>query len=489
MSIVRGTKSEMASQKSEDEGKEDRVHLRRSISLVPAVSFIVGTMVGSGIFIAPKGVHINTGSVGLSLLIWALCGLLSTFGALCYAELGTSFKKSGAHYTYLLETLGPLPAFLRLWSEFIFIRPAVTAYIALAFGHYVVEPFFTPCPAPLPLIKLTSFLGLTFLVAVNCWSVSLASRTQVFLLIIKLFALVLIIVPGIMALAKGRTENFQNFFNAEQLTLTKLPLAFYSGLYAYSGWFALNFVTEEVINPKRNIPLAIILSMVTVTTLYVLVNVAYYTMMTENELLISDAVAVTFASKVLPRMSSLVPLLVAMSCLGAMNGGIFAVPRMLFVAAREGHWPALFSMIHIRRKTPMPAVLLLSPLMIIMLARGEIYQLINFASFSRWFFIAVVTLGLLVHRYQFPDHPRAFKVPLAVPVIFTVVCFFIVGLSLYSDPWNTGCSLAVTLTGIPVYYLTIKRSYVPTRWRKAFDYCSKQLQILLEVVQQEVQTY
>ncbi|MCI4388893.1 hypothetical protein PGIGA_G00091350 [Pangasianodon gigas] len=245
----------MAGQKAEDEGKEDRVHLRRSISLVPAVSFIVGTMVGSGIFIAPKGVHINTGSVGLSLLIWALCGLLSTFGALCYAELGTSFKKSGAHYTYLLETLGPLPAFLRLWSEFIFIRPAVTAYIALAFGHYVVEPFFTPCPAPLPLIKLTSFLGLTFLVAVNCWSVSLASRTQVFLLIIKLFALVLIIVPGIMALAKGRTENFQNFFNSEQLTLTKLPLAFYSGLYAYSGWFALNFVTEEVINPKRHVKL------------------------------------------------------------------------------------------------------------------------------------------------------------------------------------------------------------------------------------------
>ncbi|KAI5611015.1 cystine/glutamate transporter, partial [Silurus asotus] len=483
------SEADMVNQKTEDEGPDNRVHLRRSISLVPAVSFIVGSMVGSGIFIAPKGVHINTGSVGLSLLVWALCGLLSTFGALCYAELGTSFKKSGAHYTYLLETLGPLPAFLRLWSEFIFIRPAVTAYIALAFGHYVVEPFFTPCPAPLPLIKLTSFLGVTFLVAVNCWSVSLASRMQVVLLIVKLFALVLIIVPGVMALAQGRTENFENAFKMESLSLAKLPLAFYSGLYAYSGWFALNFVTEEVIDPKRNIPLAISLSMVTVTTLYVLVNVAYYTVITEDELLRSDAVAVTFTSKVLPRMVSVVPLLVAMSCLGAMNGGIFSVPRMLFVAARERQWPAIFSMIHIRRKTPMPAVLLLSPLVFIMLAREDIYQLINFASFSRWLFIAMVTLGLLVHRYRFPDHPRAFKVPLAVPAIFTVVCFFIVGLSLYSDPWNTGCSLAVTLTGIPVYYLTIKHSYVPSRWRKAFNYCSRQLQILLEVVQQEVPTY
>ncbi|XP_053506078.1 cystine/glutamate transporter-like isoform X1 [Ictalurus furcatus] len=489
MSVVRGTKAKMASQKEECEGKEDRVHLGRSISLVPAVSFIMGTMIGSGIFITPKGVHINTGSVGLSLVVWALCGLLSTFGALCYAELGTSFKKSGGHYTYLLETLGPLPAFLMLWSEFIFIRPAVTGYIALAFGHYVIEPFFTPCQAPLLLIKVASFLGMTLLVAVNCWSVSLSSCTQVILLIIKLLSLVLIIVPGIVALAKGQTENFQNGFNFEALTLTKLPLAFYAGLYAYSGWFSLNFVTEEVINPKRNIPLAIILSMITVTTLYVLVNVAYYTMMTENELLISDAVAVTFASKALPRMASLVPILVAMSCLGTMNAGIFSVPRMLFVAAREGQWPTLFSMIHIRRKTPMPAVLLLCPLVVIMLARGDFYQLINFASFSYWFFIALVTLGLLVHRYRFPDHPRTFKVPLAVPVIFTVVCFFIVGLSLYSDPWNTGCSFAVTFTGIPVYYLTIKHSYIPNRWRKAINYYTNQLQVLLEVVQQEVQTY
>ncbi|XP_053364247.1 cystine/glutamate transporter-like [Clarias gariepinus] len=479
----------MANQKAEDEIREDRVHLRRSINLVSAVSFIIGNMVGSGIFIAPKGVHMNTGSVGLSLIVWVLCGLLSTLGALCYAELGTSFKKSGGHYTYLLETLGPLPAFLRLWSEYVFLRPAVTAYVSLAFGHYIIEPFFTPCPAPLPLIKLTSFLGVTFLVAVNCWSVSLSFRTQVFLLIIKLFALVLIIVPGITALAKGRTENFENAFNSETLTLSKLPLAFYSGLYAFSGWFVLNFVTEEVINPKRNIPLAIILSMITVSILYLVVNVAYYTVMTGDELLISDAVAVTFASKVLPRMASMVPLLVAMSCFGTLNSGIFSTPRMLFVAAREGQWPALFSMIHIRRNTPMPAVLFMAPPMVIILAGGEIYPLINFASFSRWLFIALVTLGLLIHRYRFPDHPRTFKVHLAVPVTFTVVCFFIVGLSLYSDPWNTGCSLAVTFTGIPVYYLTVKHSYVPIRWRKAFDYCTLQLQILLEVVHQEVHTY
>uniref|UniRef100_A0A8C2CS20 Si:ch73-352p4.8 n=1 Tax=Cyprinus carpio TaxID=7962 RepID=A0A8C2CS20_CYPCA len=443
---MRVSKRESATDEGTDKTvKDDAVHLRRRIGLLPSVSFIIGTVVGSGIFIAPKGVLMNSGSVGLSLVVWTLCGVLSTFGALCYAELGTSFRKSGGHYTYLLETLGPLPAFLRLWTEFIFIR----------------------C--------------VSFVVAMNCWSVSMAARTQVLLTFIKMFALILIIIPGIMALVNGKTENFQNAFDSDSLSLTKLPLAFYSGLYAYGGWFYLNFITEEVINPNRTIPLAVIFSMVTVTVCYVLVNVAYYTMMTANELLMSDAVAVGVAPAI--------PVLVALSCLGALNGGFFSSPRMLFVGAREGHLPAIFSMIHIRRQTPLPAVLFLYPLVIIMMARGEIFQLINFASFSRWLFIALATLGMIIHRYRFPDHPRPFKVPLAVPVVFTIVCFFIVGLSLYSDPWNTGGSCALTLSGVPVYYLTVKKSYIPERWKKAFNYLSLHLQIFLEVAQQEVQTY
>ncbi|XP_061523544.1 cystine/glutamate transporter isoform X2 [Phycodurus eques] len=454
-------------QKKEEEDGE-AVRLRREIGPVRAVSFIIGTVVGSGIFIAPKGVLANSGGVGLSLVVWALCGVLSLLGALCYAELGTTFTKSGGHYTYLLETLGPLPAFLRLWVEFLFIRPAVASYVSLAFGRYVVEPFFAPCEAPTPLIRLVSILGVTFVVAINCWSVTVASRTQVTLTFIKTFALVLIIVPGIMALAKGKTENFQKGFELEALTPDRLPLAFYNGLYAYGGWFYLNTVTEEVINPNRTIPLAIVCSMVTVTVLYVLVNVSYYTVMTPGELLLSDAVAVTFASRALQGMSAVIPLLVALSCLGALNGGFFSSPRMLFVGAREGHWPPIFSMIHIRRHTPLPAVLFLYPLVVLMLITEEIQHLISLASFARWFFIALATLGMLVHRYRFPQLPRPFKVPLVIPVTFTAVCFFIVGLSLYSDPWNTGRSCALTLTGVPVYYAVVRRSRLPPGCRRVF---------------------
>ncbi|XP_068611319.1 cystine/glutamate transporter-like [Brachionichthys hirsutus] len=468
---------------------DEAVHLRREINLLSATAIIFGAVVGSGIFIAPKGILMNSGSVGLSLLVWALSGILSMFGALCYAELGTSFTKSGSHFTYLLETLGPLPAFLRLWAEFILIRPASMSYLSLAFGRYVMEPFYEPCTPPTVLVKLIGFLAMTLVVAVNCWSVTMATRMQVLLAFIKMFALVLIIIPGVIALAKGKTENFQNGFELDLITWDKLPLAFFNGLYAFSGWSSLNRITEEVKNPNRTFPLAIISSMVAVTVCYVLVNTAYYTMMTPAELLQSEAVAVTFANRSLHGMASVIPVLVALSCLGTLTVSIFGSPRMMFVGARDGHFPSIFSMIHIRRKTPLPAVLLMYPLALLFLASGEIYQLINFSSFARWFFFALTTTGMLIHRYRFPLHPRPFKAPVVIVVTFTLVCFFIVGLSLYSDPWNTGWSCALSLTGVPFYYLTVKRFCLPARWRRAFNSCSKKLQILLEVVQQEIKTY
>ncbi|XP_013931059.1 PREDICTED: cystine/glutamate transporter-like, partial [Thamnophis sirtalis] len=211
-------------------------------------------MVGSGIFISPKGVLQNTGNVGVSLLVWLACGILSLFGALSYADLGTCITKSGGHYIYLLETLGPLPAFLRLWAEFIMIRPANIAVVSLAFGRYLIEPFFASCHVPPLAVKLVTMAGITLAVVLNCWSVSWAAKVQTGLTVLKMITVGLIIVPGILALRNGHNENFQDSFDTSSLTLEKLPLAFYSGMFAYGGWFYINFVTEEIVNPKKNIP-------------------------------------------------------------------------------------------------------------------------------------------------------------------------------------------------------------------------------------------
>ncbi|XP_067855787.1 cystine/glutamate transporter-like [Heptranchias perlo] len=471
------------------EPEEQAVFLRKKISLFRAVSLLIGTIIGSGIFISPKGVLINSGNVGASLMIWLACGIISMFGALSYAELGTSIKKSGGHYIYLLETLGPLPAFVRLWSEIIVIRPAVTAVVGLSFGRYIVEPFFAPCQAPILAVKLLTAAGVSLVVYVNCCSVNWTARIQTILTFSKLVAMGFIIVPGMMALAQGRYENFQNAFDSNSVTLDRIPLAFYSGMFAYSGWFYMNFVAEEMINPERNIPLAAIFSLIVVTLLYLLANVAYYTVMTADEVLASGAVAVTFGERTLKGLSSVIQILVALSCLGAINGALFAVSRVFFVASRENQWPILFSMIHIRHHTPLPAVLLLYPLVILMIFIGDLYGLLNLNSFPRWLFMGLVTLGLIRHRYKNPDLHRPFKVPIIIPGIFTVLCLFIVVTSLYSDPINTGIGCALTLSGVPVYYLIVCRPQGPAWCRKAHHLFTVKLQILMEVVQQEIVTY
>ncbi|XP_073477958.1 cystine/glutamate transporter-like [Aquarana catesbeiana] len=470
-------------------GDSGKVYLRKKITLIRAITLTIGTIIGSGIFISPKGVLKNSGNVGLSLIIWLACGLLSMCGALSYADLGTSIKKSGGHYIYLLETLGPIPAFLRLWAEFVMIRPANIAVVCLAFGRYIIEPLFAPCHAPAMVVKLISAIGIAFIIALNCWSVSWSANLQTIFTLLKLVAIGLIIVPGMMALAAGRTENFQDAFDTSNLALDKIPLAFYSGMFAFGGWFYVTFVTEEIVNPERNIPITVIVSLIIVTICYLLTNVAYYTVLTTNEVLASEAVAMTFTDHTLSQVSWLISILVAMSCFGALNGGIFAASRMLFAASREGQWPPLFSMIHIRRHTPLPALVLMMPLVFVMIGIGDLYGLLNFYSFSRWLFMGLVTLGLIIHRRKHPDLPRPFKVPLIFPFVFTTMSLFIVSMSLYSDPVNTGIGCLITLSGLPVYYLTVHKQRVPQRWRDVFNLLTMKLQILLEVIPQEVKTY
>uniref|UniRef100_A0A672RYJ3 Large neutral amino acids transporter small subunit 2-like n=1 Tax=Sinocyclocheilus grahami TaxID=75366 RepID=A0A672RYJ3_SINGR len=445
--------SEDAAADTGDAAGQSSVALKKEIGLVSACGIIVGNIIGSGIFVSPKGVLENASSVGLALIVWIITGVITAIGALCYAELGVTIPKSGGDYSYVKDIFGGLAGFLRLWIAVLVIYPTNQAVIALTFSNYVLQPLFPTCFPPENGLRLLAAICLLLLTWVNCASVRWATRVQDVFTAGKLLALILIIIMGIIQICKGR--HHMSLYPFQDYDVGLIALAFLQGSFAYGGWNFLNYVTEELVDPYVNLPRAIFISIPLVTFVYVFANIAYVTAMSPQELLASNAVAVTFGENLLGVMSWIMPISVALSTFGGVNGSLFTSSRLFFAGAREGHLPSLLAMIHVKRCTPIPALLFTCISTLLMLCTSDMYTLINYVGFINYLFYGVTVAGQIVLRIKQPDMHRPIKISLVWPVIYLLFWAFLLIFSLYSEPVVCGIGLAIMLTGVPVYFLGV----------------------------------
>ncbi|KAK9870588.1 hypothetical protein WA026_008151 [Henosepilachna vigintioctopunctata] len=483
--MTMGSSTEIKSTNPSD-GSIGGVKLKRKITLLNGVALIIGTIIGSGIFVSPTGVYSATKSVGVSLIIWCLSGAFSTLGALCYAELGTSITRSGGDYAYIYVAFGPLAAFLMLWVSILIIRPTTQTIVALTFADYAAKPFFPECDPPAYAIRLLAAVCLCLLTAVNCLSVRWAMRIQDVFTAAKLLALVIIILTGLYSLIMGNTHNYDKAFRGN-FDLTDIALGFYSGLFAFGGWNFLNFVTEELQDPYRNLPRAIWIALPMVTSVYVLANVAYFAVLSGIEMESSPAVAVAFGAKMFGSFNSLVPVFVALSTFGGVNGILFTSSRLFLTGSQEGHLPEFFSYIHAERMTPVPSLIFTCLSSLALLFVKDVYTLINYYGQILWFSVAASVAGMLYLRYKEPNMPRPIRVNTIIPILFLIACMFLVLFPIPRQPLYTLIGILITLSGVPVYYSFIKWDILPDKSKKKLEMATKVLQSIMYVVPPETE--
>merc|ERR1719474_1508904 len=466
---------------NEDRTKtNDTIELKPKMSLLNGVTVIVGSITGSGIFVSPSGVLMNTGSVNMALVVWITSGIFSMIGAYCYAELGCMIKKTGADYAYIMVALGDFLAFIRLWVECMIVRPCTVAIVALTFSIYAVKYFFPECEPPDEAVRILAAACICILAFINCWDVSWATAVQDIFTYAKLLALFIIIATGIVQLGRGKTEYFT--WDDTEKDFTKIALSFYSGLFAYNGWNYLNFVIEELQDPVRNLPRAIAISIILVTVVYVLTNVAFYTTLSVPEVLGSEAVAVTFAKVLYGPMAFMIPVFVAMSTFGGVNGILLTSSRLFYAGACEGQMPEILSMIQVNKMTPAPAVLISAFLSLCYLCSSDIFSLISYVGFATWVSIGLAVFCIPWLRWKHPEWDRPIRVQMFFPIIYIIATIFITVVPMIATPVETAIGLGIIATGIPVYFIFVAWKNKPAPIKNIINGVTVGLQKLMVVV-------
>ena len=461
------------------DGHGERPELARDLKLSHAGAIVVGTIIGSGIFLVPQEMMQAVGSARIVYLAWVVGGVLSFFGALTYAELGAMKPQAGGEYVYVRDAYGPLAGFLYGWTWFLIAKPASIATITTglvrtlatfpAFAFFSHTCFSTSSALHLfsvtygQLAAIVAAIAITWL---NYIGVRRAGEFQFLFTLLKVAIILAIVVVG-FSYRGGTWANFATEFAGAKGGIAGFFAALVAALWAYDGWNDLNMVAGEIRNPQRNIPLSLIWGVATVSVLYILVNAAVQYVMPAASVAASARPAADAVAMALGHAgASLVSIGIAVSMFVTLNGTTMSGARVPFAMSRDGYFFQSIAKVHPRFHTPSVALLVQCGLSIILLLIGGSFrQFFSLAIFSEWLFYMISGSTVFIFRWREPDAVRPYRVlgyPV-VPALFVVVSAILLYYTFTDNLRYSAEGCVAILAGVPIFYFfKMKRRREPT---------------------------
>lgn len=428
---------------------EPNAQLKRVLGPWDLVLMIIGTVIGSGIFLVPGTILRSVGnSVPLAAMVWLAGGILSLLGALTYGELSAARPRAGGLYVYIRDCFGALPAFLFGWTFFLVISAGSVATLAVAFSNYVRE--FIPL-SPL-LAKVISVLLILSITIVNIrgtrQSANLTNVTTA-------FKVAVIVALGIVLWIFGAHPLFEHAANTHtQSTLSGVGVAMISVLWAYEGWQYVTFSAGETINPQRTFPLAFLVGTIALIVIYLLANLGYVSALGAAGVADSTRVAASALAVVVGSgAGKIVGIVILVSMFSAANSILLTAPRVYYAMAQDGLFFRSLARIHPTFGTPAFAIGVAGAWSALLAAIGSFEQLLTFVVFIGWIFYALAASSVFVYRHREPNSVRTYRVPgyPVTPLIFIVAAVALVANTIATQPLRAAIGLGIVLLGVPAY--------------------------------------
>lgn len=441
---------------------ENKNELQRSLRFVDAMGIVVGSMIGSGIFLKASGIAQVIASPVLILLVWLVSGLLTLAGALVIAELGAMIPEPGGLYVYLHRAYGPFVGFVFGWSLLAVLQTGSIAGLAAGSVQTLQQLF--PGIKPYAFVFAATLIAL--LTTVNIVSTVGGAQVQNILTLAKVLGIGLLVL-GAAVLQGGSVENLAT---TEPVALNigllgAIGLCITKALWAYDGWVNLSFVAGEVQEPQRNIPKAVGVGIAIVVSIYLATNAAYHFVLPLESVAKSESVAVEVGQKLLGSPGALAILtLTFVSMVGALNSSILSAPRVYFAMAVEKKFPSPFAKVHPRFHTPHYALAIQGLWATgLLLLWGTFEALTDNVVFVFWVFYGLGAGAVIVMRLRHPELPRPYKVvgyPI-VPIVFIIAAACLTANTLYQYPAQSAQALVLVFSGAVLYPFFRRKSGHP----------------------------